>query len=288
MDTIFLENTIMTTQNNAIIGFTAETFIHSGCGQSQGAIDQPFAREQATDYPYVPGSSLKGAFRDYARINTFNNIDKIFGQSETNSESGAGDLLVSDLRLLLLPVRSLTGAYRWVTCPHILKRLKRDLQRAGKSIEFSTEITYKIAGEQENQELLFLEELSFEATEAVVDDALFATLKSLYSIVEEKEKIVILNDDYFNWFAKNALSIQARNKLDENKATVGGALWYEENLPPDTLMYCLLSDRKTRNPVVTDILAQIKTKKYLQTGGNETVGMGWFQMQEYRGNNEDN
>jgi len=265
----------MTMKNNAIIGFMAETFIHSGCGQSQGAIDLPFSREKATDYPYIPGSSLKGAFKDYrAKQDT----DEMFGKSDV-----AGNLLVSDLRLLLLPVRSLTGAYKWVTCPHILKRLKRDLQRTEQSTEFFTDETYELA---EEGATLFLEELSFKSIGGrLIDNKLFTLLKCLSGVIEDEGKIVIIKDDEFNWFAKNALSIQARNVLDSNKASEN--LWYEESLPPDTLMYCLLSDRKIKDTTVRDMLAQIKKEKYLQTGGNETVGMGWFQMQEYEVNNAD-
>ena len=50
----------------------------------------------------------------------------LFGTQER-----AGELLVSDARLLLLPVRSLTRSYRWITCPHLLERYRRDLVRAG-------------------------------------------------------------------------------------------------------------------------------------------------------------
>ena len=263
--------------NNAIIGFTAETFIHSGCGQSQGAIDQPFAREQATNYPYIPGSSLKGAFRDYSRVDNFD-TDEIFGKSDE-----AGNLLVSDLRLLLLPVRSLTSAYKWVTCPHILGRLARDLDRSKTtSNNFERLCTHaKIGTQGFDGKKLFLEELSFQGKDIDIDDKLFEVLTNLCDVIEDKDRVVIIEDDDFNWFAGNALSIQTRNKLDENKATVKGALWHEENLPPDTIMYCLLGDRNTEKQAVKDIVKKISKDKYLQTGGNETVGMGWFKMQKY-------
>ena len=51
----------MTTE---IIGLLAETYIHPGTGQSAGAIDLPVARERVTQYPFVPGSSMKGALLD--------------------------------------------------------------------------------------------------------------------------------------------------------------------------------------------------------------------------------
>ena len=114
---------------SAVIGLLAETSIHPGTGRSTGVVDLPVAREAATDYPFIAGSSLKGALRDQARQHTNNNENfekEIFGAPDE-----AGALLVSDARLLLLPVRSLTGAYRWVTCPLLIERYQRDLKRAG-------------------------------------------------------------------------------------------------------------------------------------------------------------
>src|SRR5690606_5006392 len=107
-------------------GFLAETAIHHGAGRSAGIIDLPIAREAATDYPFVAGSSLKGALRDRAASLGRSDVAEMFGRPDQ-----AGRLLVSDARLLLLPVRSLTGAYRWVTCPLLLERYQRDLARCG-------------------------------------------------------------------------------------------------------------------------------------------------------------
>lgn len=112
--------------NSALLGLLAETPIHPGCGRSMGVVDLPVAREAATDYPLIAGSSLKGALRDKAEAVSKDQVEKRFGRPDQ-----AGDLLVADARLLLLPVRSLTGAYRWLTCPHILERFRRDLARAG-------------------------------------------------------------------------------------------------------------------------------------------------------------
>ncbi|HEY7420145.1 MAG TPA: RAMP superfamily CRISPR-associated protein, partial [Ktedonobacteraceae bacterium] len=37
--------------------------LHAGTGQGAGVIDLPVAREKATNIPFLPGSSLKGALR---------------------------------------------------------------------------------------------------------------------------------------------------------------------------------------------------------------------------------
>ena len=94
--------------SDVMFGLLAETFLHPGSGQSDGAIDLKVAREAVTGYPYIPGSAVKGALRaamcDGGEQKT--RVDAAFGQVD-----GAGSVLVSDARLLLLPVRSLTRAY---------------------------------------------------------------------------------------------------------------------------------------------------------------------------------
>src|SRR5690606_5023979 len=99
---------------------------HPGTGRSTGIIDLPVAREASTDYPVMVGSSLKGALRDKARGTGGVNVDEAFGKPDS-----AGALLVSDGRLRLLPARCLTGTYRWITCPDLVGRYRRDLMRAG-------------------------------------------------------------------------------------------------------------------------------------------------------------
>ncbi|MBK8214443.1 MAG: type III-B CRISPR module RAMP protein Cmr4 [Myxococcales bacterium] len=96
-----------------------------GSGRATGVVDLPVAREAATDYPVIVGSSLKGALRSRAGDESAA-AKQLCGEPER-----PGELLVADGRLVLLPVRSLTGAFRWVTCPHLIERYRRDRIRAG-------------------------------------------------------------------------------------------------------------------------------------------------------------
>jgi hypothetical protein len=41
-------------------------------------------------------------------------------------------------------------------------------------------------------------------------------------------------------------------------------------------MYALLSQRHARHQGVQSVLDMLKLQPYLQSGGNETVGQGWF------------
>lgn len=283
-----------------IMGMLAETFIHPGSGQSAGALDQPVAREAATDYPFIAGSSLKGALRDkLAQPLTQNDerpfsdgdLAKLFGKTDN-----AGEIIVSDARLLLLPVRSLTGSYKWVTCPHLLERLQRDQRRCGQTTGYDDlpTVLEKNALGGEKSAKIMLEERTFEFQGAASSDIVTELGKFIAPECARKrlgEQLVILNNEAFSWFAKFGLAVQARNQLKENKTS--NNLWYEEALPPDTLMYTLLGERfrvketgppepasptanEARRGAMAEIKAVFDKSPYFQVGGNETVGQGWF------------
>jgi CRISPR-associated protein Cmr4 len=251
-----------------IMGLLAETPIHPGVGRNLGAIDLPVAREAATDYPVLVGSSLKGALRDHAPTEK---RDKLFGK-----HNEAGQLLVSDVRILLLPVRSLTGQYRWVTCPHVLERLVRDERRAGleKSLPPIQVPAHRALAHGEGN--LFLEEREF-AIAGKVPEAVVAEVKGMIGNKQAADRVeqqlAILADEDFAWFARYGLGVQARNVLDEGKKTSTN-LWYEETLPPDTVMYALIAERNEGG--VAELRAMFKERPYLQAGGNETIGQGVF------------
>ena len=256
----------------AMLGLLAETPIHPGTGRGMGVVDLPVAREAATDYPVLVGSSLKGALKDKMEKAQVDFPKVRFGVQER-----AGDLLVSDARLLLLPVRSLDGAYRWVTCPHLVERYRRDLARAGLKLRPESrdvELRYVLTIGTDD---LFLEERQFTISGPPPAD-LASSVAPLLLHQETKDRlasqIAVLNDNDFAWFARYGLSIQARNVLeDDTKKSTN--LWYEETLPPDTVMYALVAGRSGE---ALDSLNALfpENDPYLQAGGNETVGQGWF------------
>ena len=257
-----------------MLGFLAETPVHPGTGRGMGVVDLPVAREAATDYPVLVGSSLKGALRDKKRRHdgADESADLLFGKQDR-----AGNLLVSDGRLLLLPVRSLTSQYRWATCPHLIERYRRDLARADltplpgqPNVECSNAST-KADGH------LFLEERQFSVASPPPTE-LIQALEPLMLHEETRarlpEQLAVLHDRDFVWFARYGLAIQARNALeDETKKSQD--LWYEETLPPDTVMYALVASR-TGDPAADMESLFSDSDPYLQVGGNETVGQGWF------------
>lgn len=267
---------------HAIIGLLAEAFIHPGAEQTGGVVDLPVAREKATNYPFIAGSGLKGALLDAVKQRGMKEEEheRIFGKADQ-----AGNLLVSDARLLLLPVRSLTSSWRWATCPHLLERLARDFRRSINQPPDKTPCVASgsyLATNGKNGGKLYLEERNFATADH--DANLEKWIETISRLINDanaqnllKERLIVLHDDDFAWFAENGLAVQARNVLDK-KTKESKNLWYEETLPPDTLMYALLAERMVDADSLKSIQNIFQDRPYLQVGGNETVGQGWFNI----------
>jgi len=279
------------TTKNALVGLWAETSLHAGAGSSVDGIDLPIQREGHSQWPCIFGSSVKGALRTKAedKLGKNNNsIAFVFGpdsSSDTASEH-AGALLISDARLLLLPVRSLTSHFKWVTCPAILQRLIRDTQRLDIKMPFNVPNTTKetaITAATEEVDL-FLEEYRFN-TQTQDLDILIAELSKLTGIDKKalNNQLVIVHDDQFSYLAKHATPVNPHIVINNDKKTVEN-LWYEETLPAETALYFALNAHKSRakgsempaEAILKCITEGLFTESpYLQVGGNETLGMGW-------------
>jgi len=264
---------------NIIIGLLAETSLHPGTEQSAGVIDLPVARESHTGYPVVVGSSLKGAIRDMVRQKV-----KVLGKEIFGASDNSGIVAVTDARLLLLPVRSLTGHFKWVTCPYLLERFQRDMELVGLHQPFSIPHVEKgraipMKSIDSKQGNLFLEELSFmvEACEAEISGIVKVITPLIhYQSVKErlKKQLVIVSDDDFEYFASYGLQINARNVLHEETKTSKN-LWYEETIPADSVFYAILMARPGKEDALDKVKGFFRGRPYLQVGGNESIGQGW-------------
>lgn len=285
-----------------LLGLLAETSIHVGVGQVDGAIDLPVAREGGTEYPYAPGSGVKGALRDEALDQGHEDkARRWFGAAPVNGQDpagggGAGEVLVGDLRLLLLPVRSLNaGSYVWLTCPHLLERFGRDHERLGlggrQSFDFKALASSDAAQPPKilwaGDGPIYLEERLFAS--APLPNSLVAALKSVLpdaaAAARLETQLGVVSDSDFAWFARNALPVAAHNTLNATTKQSEN-LWYEESLPPDTVMTLVLLDRKNNSASaeVFEALFGATGRPYLRVGGNETTGQGWFKVGAIRGN----
>jgi CRISPR-associated protein Cmr4 len=231
------------------------------------------------------------------------NLTTVFGPGKIGDEGAhAGAVSVTDARILAFPVRSLKGVFAWVTCPAVLGRLQRDLSLTGcngaqpfaiPNIPQTERAACLLNGPLlVDGNKLVLEEFEFErvadATAAAQWIARHA-VSSADSFTSErlKQHLVVLHDDDFTHFVRHATEVMARIALDYDKKTVsGGALFYQEFLPPETIMYALLfasASRAGRNgkagiASAAEILGYVRKNvpdgSILQIGGDETTGKG--------------
>lgn len=274
--------------NNALLYLHAITSLHPGSGTALGVVDLPVQRERHTHWPVIPGSSIKGVLRDVCRRGNGDKAlwEAAFGPeriSSGSSDSFAGALSITDARLLAFPVRSLKGVFAWVTCPQALQRWKRDAGIAGSAVTLPImelkedealvapgSVLKVLAG----TESLVMEEFVFVPRDETLD--FFPVLDA-----DQRKRLAVLNDTAFTYFAEYATEVTARIRLNNETKTVdAGALFYQEFLPAETLMYSVVLGAPSRKSdmersaeaMLQYLLGQLP--EFLQIGGNETTGKG--------------
>ncbi len=269
--------------------------LHPGVGQGVGSIDLPVAREKATGIPYLPGSSVKGVLRDAARHAWGDNgkTKAIFGPDTGNAAEHAGAAYFGDAKLLLLPVRSYAGVFAYATSPYLLRRFTREAEMAGlkppgppANPKSQAKALVSANSELAEGDRVYLEDLDFTAQtsgEVTAWEAWF--LEHAQGLdLPLKGRLLLLDDDVMSFLLETALEVVTRIRIDENTKTVAkGALWFEENIPAESVLYGLLSVAPKSfggvngEPLLDEeILAQLEslTRQTLQFGGNATVGRG--------------
>lgn len=290
------ESTKQSEQEAALLFIHAQTPLHPGSGTALGTVDLPVQRERHTQWPIIPGSTLKGILRDACRRVSGNDADLFaaFGPETAEADKHAGALSLTDARILAFPVRSLKGVFAWVTCSAVLERFRRDMQLANCANGFNipAQPGKDKALCQSNSPLLvdgrkmILEEFEFEqagdignVAERIAERAFPTSDK--FTRDRFKSHFVVLHDDDFTHFARHATEVVARIALDYERKTVkSGALFYEEFLPVETLFYSVVlaspSRREGHGRSAGEILEYLRGRMppVLQIGGDETIGKG--------------
>jgi len=292
-----------------------ETPLHAGSGDSLGIVDLPIQRERHTGFPKIEASSLKGSIREHFERNSENGINapKIIaafgsdGGSNESSTSKAGALGFTDARLLLFPVKSMRGVFAWITCPRILNKFSDELKLVGIKKEFQL-VSYPKQGSgvaaagnklSLNEKFIVLEEYTFEVNERLgaknfVNDFGEYLSRLLYDdkgYFADKlmTDIVVLTDDDFKDFVNLSTEVITRTQIDNQTGTVkDGALFTEEYLPAESLMYSLalfapeFADKeresekqfKTHDDLQKYFRGLVDAYPVMQIGGNATLGKG--------------
>ena len=266
-----------------ILYLHALTALHPGSGTALGAVDLPVQRERHTDWPVIPGSSIKGVLRE----TTENGLrHRLFGAGD-NDGTSAGALSFTDARVLAFPVRSLKGVFAWVTCPQALQRWSRDAGLVGKApVVISPHIDESVALCSQGSPCVYdgkliLEEFVFSAKQSALD--FFDVLDG-----EERKRLVVVDDTNFTHFAKYCTEVTARIRLKEDsKTAVEGALFYQEFVPAETLFYSLVlaapSRRKEQPATAQENLEAFQHPVTIQIGGDETTGKGLCALRLVKG-----
>ena len=272
--------------------------LHCGTGQSVGVVDLPIARARATQLPIVPGSSLRGVLRQQIASRSPNDVEALLGPTsiKSNQHAFAGALAVGDAHLLLLPVRCLAGIVSYVTAPFILRRYQRDMVRAGIALpqwvagpaEGQAKVTTQSVNcmGRDAERVLVLEDLDFQAcTDSSLDAwAEHIAMKVFPHDPDSRGDLVrrfaLLPDEVMSFLAETATEIRSRIAIDPDTGIVRrGALWYEENLPAESVLWGILALSSSNAPNDTRTASQLKgvlpaADTVLQLGGNAGVGRG--------------
>jgi CRISPR-associated protein Cmr4 len=300
-----------------LFALLAETSVHAGTGAQLGAVDLPIQRERHTGWPTIYGSGLKGVLRDHAEASgewSAAEVQAVFGPGTDKDDGGeqarhAGALALSDARILLFPVRTLGRAFAWITCPLALARLRRDVgaARAGdvarldlREMPTADVVLTPTSGWDQKA---VLEEFVYDArpdgsvdtigswiaNELLPQDPAYTMWRGL-----AKSALVVVADDEFGDFVRHGTEIVTRVRLGEGKTVENGALWTEENLPADSLLYSVAvawnpvrngSGLERADQVMTKLESLLASRRVVQVGGKESVGRGFMATRLSGGSN---
>jgi len=276
--------------------------VHVGIGQSIGAVDLPIARERSSNLPIIPGSAIKGVLRDHFRSQSSEEIQNtLFGPEniEKNSDSFAGSLAFGDAVLLALPIRSLVGVVTFVSSPFLLSRYKESANLCGKDslpeipILEEDKALVVSTGLSDNNVILYKSKLILEDLDLCAETSEIAEKWSnvLVNVIGGegnfsylKTRFAIVHDTVLSFLADTATEVRTRIRINDKTGTAqNGALWYEENLPAESLLYGILGidpphKRDTNLDTQEEFEKEMKPKDgrgvLLQIGGKATVGRG--------------
>jgi CRISPR-associated protein Cmr4 len=257
------------------------------------------------------GAALKGFSKD--EMETLFDSKNGEGEVVKGNTEFAGSIAFTDARLLLFPVKSMKGVFVWVTCPQVLNKFAADLAINGVTLETLNSIKSLDISEGKARvassaplvtDVVILEEYAYDAIESSdvqkfaeeLSEIIFSSSGLEYWKGLLQKNLVILSDTDFRDFTQMSTDVITRTKIDNETGTVqDGALFTEEYLPNDSVMYTSIfasdeyghqSNRKNAKDVMDYVVGKIeKDIKYFQLGGNATLGKGILKTAVKRASN---
>jgi CRISPR-associated protein Cmr4 len=269
-----------------------------------------------------------GKPRDWSRLKRADHdseLNAVFGPPTGQAERHAGAIGFSDARILAFPVRSAKSVFAWITCPAVLERFARDARLANVAVPSIPNSLANLNSHADGfavttadsplrlsdagQERLLLEEYDFTVVANPADRELVGSIANWladhavgdgFTPDRLRRHLVVLSDTEFTHFVRHATEVAARIALDYDTKTVSsGALFYEEFLPAESLLYAILlandgrraasngDRRKTVSMPAAEVMNYVTSRlpggSILQIGGSATIGKGLCAVQ-FRGN----
>jgi len=267
--------------------------IHCGGEGDLGNILE-ISREAHTDFPYIPGSSLRGSLRNEVTVLEPDGqevANRLFGKElDDDGQMGVHQVWFGDARLLWVPMRTMAlkggnrDVFTWVSCHSLIRDhaliAHQSVPRLRNRAVGTTPGVYLVA----DAELQVSAMTDEEKLAVKLSGDWAANLQGAVQSSWEGNHI-ILPDSEFQILMEHSLWTQVRNKIQESdsgKTQAGSAevFWTDVCIPRDTIFYFSWGYSLTsQNPVTDDDHDRFMEIMggLLQVGGQANVGRGWVQ-----------
>jgi len=262
--------------------------IHCGGEGDLGNILE-IAREVHTNFPYIPGSSLRGSLRDEVTQLNPNDANALFGKElNGDGEMGVHQVWFGDARLLWVPMRTMASGNRdiftWVSCHSLIRDHALIAKLPGAIFPERPVSTqpgnYMVADAQLQVIAMNDDQKKAIALAGTWPDSLEKSVKSTW-----EKSCIVLPDADFQVLMEHSLWTQIRNKIQEGSqgATSEGSaevFWTDICIPRDTIGYYAWGYSLLKNNPVTSEqheLLMSAVQGLIQVGGQANVGRGWAQ-----------
>lgn len=259
---------------HSLLTFVVETALTIGRGR--------LLREADSLCPYLPQSTINGAFRARARQKiaagktafTTEIAEGLFGRE------GAGSVRFTDATLLLLPARSTSGIFVWLSCPRSLGVFRAALRRAGFTNEWGelgVERAQALVGSPRGEALIEEFSLRF-VVSAEVAAAARAVAEHVPFDDWLREKLlndlVVVHDEDFSALSALCVEMIEVAEIDEQARVTGArGVSFIECVPAEAVFFAEVSSSTHVPAEVFRLFSELSFSR-LQLGADETKGRG--------------
>lgn len=283
----------------------AYTPLHVGVGRGEGGyVDLPIQRDEY-GYPVIWGSSLKGAIK----ANIEGDLKKFLG-SEPAESTIPSAISFLDARLLLIPMRVLSGVWIYGTTTHILNVVKshteilHSIARSGVSVLDTSKlpqnrvITTRGNLIHDGKVIVNEVELAAEVKPDILSETkLISILPNEIATALQSRGVVVIPDgdgvgqrivnrsmviQYRVRMEREAVSSSEQQKVVRRKKVVAtGGLWSEEYVPMESIYISLILCRDAGGEKAENLCESISRNlngRFIYIGGKETIGKGLVKL----------